>query len=52
MLLAMKEDPPWSVRSRDKFLVQSMTITPDREPIPLADIVSTSFGLSHLSFYR
>ena len=31
LLQAMKEDPPLDARCRDKFLVQSVAITPDKE---------------------
>ncbi|KAF8506437.1 PapD-like protein [Gautieria morchelliformis] len=37
-LQPMKEEPPSHVKCRDKFLVQSTTITPDKENISLAEI--------------
>ncbi|CAO1636187.1 unnamed protein product [Parajaminaea phylloscopi] len=38
LLQAMKEEPPTSAKCRDKFLVQSTVITPDRENTPIADL--------------
>ena len=38
LLQAMREDPPPDARCRDKFLVQSVAITPDRD---LANIIDT-----------
>ena len=40
MLQAMKEEPPLNAKCKDKFLIQSTNITPDKEQLPLADIVS------------
>lgn len=40
LLQPMKEDPPASAKCKDKFLVQSTFITPERENVSLADIVS------------
>jgi hypothetical protein len=34
----MKEEPPMSAKCRDKFLVQSTIITPDRENIQLTEL--------------
>jgi hypothetical protein len=42
MLQAMKEEPPLAVKCRDKFLIQSTTITPEKETLSLSDIVSPS----------
>ena len=39
-LQAMKEEPPLNAKCKDKFLIQSTNITPDKEQLPLADIVS------------
>jgi len=36
----MREDPPPDARCRDKFLVQSVAITPDRELANITAIVS------------
>lgn len=36
----MREDPPLDARCRDKFLVQSVGITPDKESSNIATIVS------------
>ncbi len=40
LLQAMREDPPPDARCRDKFLVQSVAITPDRELANITAIVS------------
>ena len=39
MLQAMKEEPPLNVKSKDKFLIQSILITPEKAIIPLPDLV-------------
>lgn len=36
----MKEDPPAGTKCRDKFLVQSVLITPERENASLSELVS------------
>lgn len=36
----MKEEPPAGTKCKDKFLVQSAIITPDRETKTLAELVS------------
>lgn len=36
----MKEDPPPGAKCKDKFLVQSTFITPEKESLNLQDIVS------------
>jgi vesicle-associated membrane protein-associated protein A len=41
MLQAMKEEPPLNSKCKDKFLIQSTLITPDKETLPLNDIVSS-----------
>ncbi|CAF9931961.1 MAG: phosphatidylinositol-binding protein scs2 [Heterodermia speciosa] len=38
LLQAMREDPPLDARCRDKFLVQSVAITPDKESSNIATI--------------
>lgn len=38
LLQPMKEDPAPGQKCRDKFLVQSVAITPERESVPLADL--------------
>ena len=43
LLQPMKEDPPSGTKCRDKFLVQSVVITQDRENVPLADLVRTPY---------
>lgn len=39
MLQAMKEEPPLNVKCKDKFLIQSTIITPEKETMPLQDLV-------------
>ena len=39
MLQAMKEEPPLNVKPRDKFLIQSMLILPEKAAISLHDLV-------------
>ena len=39
MLQAMKEDLPTNVKCKDKFLIQSTIITPDKESMSLQDMV-------------
>lgn len=48
LLQPMKEDPAPNAKCRDKFLVQSVIITPEREGSPLTDLVRP-FLLSLLS---
>ncbi|KZT11906.1 VAMP-associated protein [Laetiporus sulphureus 93-53] len=38
MLQAMKEEPPLNIKCKDKFLIQSTTITHDKETMPVQDI--------------
>ena len=40
LLQAMREDPPPDARCRDKFLVQSVAITPERDMGNVTAIVS------------
>lgn len=40
LLQAMKEDPPLDAKCRDKFLVQSVPITPERDVGNISAIVS------------
>ena len=40
LLQPMKEEPPMSAKCKDKFLVQSTIITPERETVSLTDIWS------------
>jgi hypothetical protein len=44
---AMKEDPPADFKCKDKFLVQSVAITAEREQIPAADLVNTTRDNQH-----
>lgn len=39
LLQAMKEDPPLEHKCRDKFLVQSVAVTPDRDFPSVASLV-------------
>ena len=39
MLQAMKEEPPLNAKCKDKFLIQSMLIPPEKTAIPLHDLV-------------
>jgi len=54
LLQAMKEEPPLAAKCNDGFLIKSTTITPEKETLYLADIVSSnSFPLLanwHLNF--
>jgi len=47
MLQAMKEEPPLAAKCKDKFLIQSTTITPEKETLSLADIWNTTDGDTH-----
>lgn len=38
MLQAMKQEPPLNAKCKDKFLIQSTTITPEKETMPLQDM--------------
>ncbi|KAG8880396.1 phosphatidylinositol-binding protein scs2 [Tulasnella sp. 331] len=44
LLQPMKEDPPASAKCKDKFLVQSTFITPERENVSLVDIWNMASG--------
>ena len=35
----MKEEPPAGTKCKDKFLVQSTVITPEKETLPLQELV-------------
>lgn len=39
MLQAMKEEPPMNAKCKDKFLIQSTIITPEKETVPLQEMV-------------
>jgi hypothetical protein len=39
MLQALKEEPPLNTKCKDKFLIQSTVITPEKETMTLHDIV-------------
>lgn len=41
MLQALKEEPPLNTKCKDKFLIQSTIITPDKENLALHDLVRT-----------
>lgn len=51
MLQAMKEEPPLNTKCKDKFLIQSTLITPEKETGSLNDIVRKprSMHVRHLS---
>ena len=40
---AMKEEPAADFKCKDKFLVQSVAITADREQLPAAELVTILF---------
>jgi len=44
MLQAMKEEPPPNARCKDKFLIQSTVITPEKETMTLQDIWAVPEG--------
>ena len=41
---AMKEDPPLDFKCKDKFLVQSVAITAERELLTANELVRTNYG--------
>ncbi|PBK97584.1 VAMP-associated protein [Armillaria gallica] len=45
MLQAMKEDPPLNAKCKDKFLIQSTLITPEKESKALHDILSFQWNI-------
>lgn len=51
ILQAMKQEPPQGTKCKDKFLVQSVAITPDKDFANLASIVcSTLICIEHERF--
>ena len=57
MLQALKEDPPLNTKCKDKFLIQSTIITPEKEALTVQAIVcfhSSRFGLYdvHLFIFK
>ncbi|KAF9013237.1 PapD-like protein [Cyathus striatus] len=38
MLQALREEPPLNAKCKDKFLIQSTVITPEKETLPLSEI--------------
>ncbi|KAF5338965.1 hypothetical protein D9611_008825 [Ephemerocybe angulata] len=42
MLQALKEEPPLNAKCKDKFLIQSTVITPDKETMSLQEIWATT----------
>jgi hypothetical protein len=44
MLQPMKDEPPTATKCKDKFLIQSLTITPDKEQLQLADMWIANSG--------
>ncbi len=47
----MKEDPPLDAKCRDKFLVQSVAVTADRELSNVAAIVSLAYPMVNGAMY-
>jgi len=43
MLQAMKEEPPLNAKCKDKFLIQSMLIPPEKATISLYELVCPSW---------
>lgn len=39
MLQPLKEEPPLNAKCKDKFLIQSTLVTPEKEQKPLGEIV-------------
>jgi hypothetical protein len=39
MLQAMKEEPPLNAKCKDKFLIQTMLIPPEKSTLPPHDLV-------------
>jgi hypothetical protein len=50
MLQALKEDPPLNTKCKDKFLIQSTIITPEKEALPVQAIVCFLIP-SHIGLY-
>ncbi|KAG8740302.1 phosphatidylinositol-binding protein scs2 [Ceratobasidium sp. 414] len=48
LLMAMREDPPLSHKCKDKFLVESMIIPPNRLPKSIYDMVHYPFTMRNL----
>ena len=46
MLQALREEPPLNAKCKDKFLIQSTMITPDKETMALHDIVCYQSSLA------
>jgi len=42
MLQPLKEEPPTNAKCKDKFLIQSTLITPDKEALPVQDVWSNA----------
>jgi hypothetical protein len=53
MLQAMKEEPPLNSKCKDKFLIQSMLIPPEKVAIPLHDLVRPFLRkpVTHMTFF-
>ncbi|PFH54099.1 hypothetical protein AMATHDRAFT_83601 [Amanita thiersii Skay4041] len=49
MLQAMREEPPLNAKCKDKFLIQSTMITPEKEGMSLQDIWSVPEGTDEAS---
>ena len=50
MLQAMKEEPPLAAKCKDKFLIQSTVITPEKETLSLQEIVRSLYNLLNTTF--
>jgi hypothetical protein len=46
MLQALKDEPPLNAKCKDKFLIQSTLLTPEKEAKPSQDIVREILSLS------
>ena len=51
LLQAMKEDPPLDAKCRDKFLVQSVAVTADKEFSNVASIVCHPCNISGIKLF-
>ena len=47
----MKEEPPLGAKCKDKFLIQSTLITPEKETLPLQDIVCPTYSTFEVRLY-
>ena len=47
----MKEEPPPNAKCKDKFLIQSTIITPEKEAMPLSELVCVLHLISDLCYW-